>query len=225
MTGKNKQRVRTRPTCFSVFGSALGGRAFWRARDGSGAVEMALLAPVMIFFMMASFVVFDTTRALGQMAVAANTVADLATRVFDMDDARGGAFIDTAEAILSSYAGGSTLDVSVTSVANDLTDGSDTALEVVWSVSNDAAKKLTNADLDRYALPSVPDGESIILVVVEMDYAPVFRVRGIAPSFRFEEVAVRRPRFVDEVCFLHSDGRQDCSDTNNIDGVEIQTVQ
>ena len=220
MTGKNKRRARTRPASVGAFAGA-----FLRARDGSGAVEMALLAPVIIFFMMASFVIFDTTRALGQMAVAANTVADLATRVFDMDDRRGVAFIDTAEAILGSYADGSTLNVSVTSVANDLTDSSDTALEVVWSVASDPAKELTNADLDSYDFPTVPNGESVILVVVEMDYAPVFRVRGIAPRFQFEEVAVRRPRFVDEVCFLHSDGRQDCSDTNNIDGVEVQTVQ
>ncbi|MEO0399818.1 MAG: hypothetical protein AAF224_10420 [Pseudomonadota bacterium] len=192
----------------------LGRRRFLRAEEGSAVVEFAFLAPALIMFMLASVVSFDAVRALRQMSTAASTVSDLATRIAEMDDSTRDAIFVTAEALLGHYAEHNPYNITITSVANELGDGEDT-LEVVWSESKTSGSEVTNASLSGYDLPEIPDGESIIMVEVDVQYDAAFAFRGYAPTFDFEDISIRRPRFVTEVCYRESESEQTCSHNND----------
>ena len=177
---------------------------------GSSTVEFAFIAPVFLTFMMVCIVVFDAARAVRQVGLAAQTVSDLATRVDEMDDARRDAMFATAASILGKYAGSSPFNVVISSIVNDLGDGDD-EIRVVWSEAKVAGQELEDEDLDDLALPTIPEGESVIVVQFDLDYRLAFVVEGFSPDLKFEEVAIRRPRFVSEVCYRISSDEDLCS--------------
>ncbi len=188
-------------------------RAFPTAVGGMSSVEFAFILPVFIAFMMGSAIIFDGARALRQVSTAAATVSDLATRLETMDDGMRDSIFTTAEALMGSYADNSVYNIIITSVANELGDGVDT-LEVVWSEAKIAGTARNDADLGNYSFPEIPDGESLVMVEIDLTYTPVFNAKGMASSILLDEVAMRRPRFVNEVCYEISEVQQTCSSNN-----------
>ncbi len=173
---------------------------FCSSRRGLASVEFGLIAPVVITFMLGSFVLFDSMRAARALGGATSVVADLATRLNEVDDVRRDAIFQAADAVLGRFGDGTSMALTMTSVVNPLGDGTDD-LVVAWSQADGAATPLTTTDLTGYSLPTIPDGESVVLVSARIAFNPVFSVQGISPPINLRDVSVRRPRFVTEVCY------------------------
>ncbi|MEO1014192.1 MAG: TadE/TadG family type IV pilus assembly protein [Pseudomonadota bacterium] len=177
---------------------------------GVSSIEFAFIAPVLIMFMLGSLTMFDAMRATRQMSTAAQVVSDLVTRLDTISDEQRDAVFLAAEALLGRYGESEETNFVITSVANLLHDNSDD-LYVVWSEAKEEGTELTNDDLDAFSFPQIPNGEAVILIQTEMEYQPVAVGFGLPTELKFEDIAIRRPRFVAEVCYRVSEDEETCS--------------
>jgi Flp pilus assembly protein TadG len=174
---------------------------FHRCERGAIAIEFALIGPLLIAIFLGCFISFDAVRGARQTSTAASVLSDLSTRVLEMNDASRDAFWLTGGAIMGKFASSNNPVMSVTSVVNVLGDGSND-LSVRWSHSNVAGNQLTTPDLANFDIPTIPEGESVILVIVRTTIVAPFRVAGFPRPVVIERIAVRRPRFVTEVPYV-----------------------
>ncbi len=185
-------------------------RAFRDCEAGASAIEFAFITPVLLTFMLGSLTVFDGTRALRQMNTTAQVVSDLVTRLDTLDDSQREAIFLAADGLLGRYGADAPHNVVITSVANILSDDDDD-LHVVWSHSKEEGGELSDDDLDEFSFPQIPDGEGVVLVQVELEYKPVAVGFGLPAKLNFADIAIRRPRFVSEVCYKLSEEEEFCS--------------
>lgn len=167
---------------------------------GVAAIEFALVAPVLIFLLVASLAVIDGLRARQAYNDAATTVVDLVSRQTTVDDGSIDVFFGTASSLLGRYDNAANYRTSITSIENEFDSGGDPTLSVLWSRTSDGQEELRDEDLQNFELPTLPEGETIILVSVVGDYTPLFTA-GNLQLFTLENNAVRRPRFVAQVEF------------------------
>ncbi|MEM6414047.1 MAG: TadE/TadG family type IV pilus assembly protein [Pseudomonadota bacterium] len=184
---------------------------FCRAEDGSAIVEFAFLAPILIFLMLGAITAFDSVRGIRYLENATTTAADLSTRLASMDSNMETAIFNTVEALLGKYATRNDYHLTITSVANPLNSGNSNPI-VVWSSGTDPAQELKTEDLAGITLPAIPNGEGVILVSSEMTHNPAFLIKNFNRTFKFENSVIRRPRFVNEVCYAVDKNDFVCSD-------------
>lgn len=178
----------------------------WR-RDESGvvAMEFAFIAPVLIFMFFGAISIYDTMRAARQASQTTLILSDLATRTLDMSDDKRDALFITANSLMSSWDANGTYSISVTSVINPKEEAGDEDVdaEVSWSEATSETAKIKDADLAKFDLPTIIEGDSLVLVEIKGDYSPIFAMLGIETSYSIERSSVRRPRFVSELIYAN----------------------
>lgn len=176
-----------------------------RHTKGAAAMEFALVLPLLFLIYIGVIASFDAMRALSQSSRTALILSDLATRVTEMDDDRRDAIFATGNALMPLWEGGSSFSVSITSIINPVEANEsdvDVTQEVVWSEASVSGREITTADLANFTIPTIEEGDSIILVEVRGNYSPSLGgMFGLSSSFETTRTSVRRPRFVSEVAY------------------------
>ena len=197
-------------------------RLFYREEDGVAAIEFAFVVPFLLMLTFGAFTLFETARAGNKVYIATQTIADLSTRINEMEFDRVAVMRRAGIAILGHYGEGDNVHFSITSINNRLGDNRD-RLRVVWSIGSSRKIRIRNTDIKNLDLPEIPDGESVIVVKSLVEVAKPLNMSNkilgplAQPSQTFSEVVVRRPRFVSEVCYVRRDGRKLCGNPQGSD--------
>lgn len=170
---------------------------FWRNEDGVVTVEAVIAFPFVALAFCATYVFFDVYRINTASQKAAYIVADNISRqtVGVTEDFILG--LNQLHDILARSRNATTIRVSSIGWSSD-----DNQFVPIWSVHTGDGPVLTTDEVnDTMAdtLPSIPQGETFLLVETAVSYRPLFRV-GI-PEKVFRQAIVTRPRFAPQVAF------------------------
>lgn len=188
------------------FAAGLG--RFGRDERASVTAEFALWLPVLFALLAGAIMFFDMFRVSARAVRATATLGDIVARQTVADDA----FLETLLPIFTASLPAGIEDpwVRVTSIQNvgdvpaaasEPEDGRVAAPThvVLWSHVQGPAAPLTTADLDRYDLPPMQVGDTVILTETALRHAPIGgRILGVAPVIR-ANLSFNRPRFVPAV--------------------------
>jgi Flp pilus assembly protein TadG len=174
---------------------------FLRARRGMAAVEFALLAPMMVFFLFGSvdlLNLFDTNRRVQYTAVA---VADVMARDTEVtDDEITGAWAAVDLLMAPDDGGIMRFRISSISVVNAST------ARVIWSEGQNWGARAANSTVTLPAGMMVP-GTSVIMTETQWDYTTPFGIlidnrRNLSQGGGnrvISHTAYRRSRLVDPI--------------------------
>lgn len=167
-----------------------------RREDGTAPVEAVLIAPLLLWWMLAAFQYFDAFREKNANQKAAFAISDLISRETAEINS---AYIDRMERVFD-YLALSRGDswIRVTSVYYDDLTG---VYRQVWSHATDGHAPHTDASIAREAarIPVLPKGDTIILVETSTDYRPFFRI-GLSAA-AINNFVTTRPRYASQVVF------------------------
>ena len=167
-----------------------------RREDGTAPVEAVLIAPLLIWWLLAAFQYFDAFREKNANQKAAFAISDLISRETAEIDT---AYIERMERVFDylTLSRGESW-IRVTSVYYDADDG---AYRQVWSVATKGRKPHNDVSIAMEAnrIPVLPEGDTIILVETSTDYRPFFRI-GLSAAALNNFVTVR-PRYASQVVF------------------------
>ena len=178
-----------------------------RASDerGSMPVEGILASTWLIWWYIASFQFFDAYRQKNVNLKAAYTIADLISRT-QPDDSVDSDYIEGLNTLFDylTFSRRATW-VRVSSV---IWDNSDNRFEVAWSYATGPVGGQTDATIqsDAYRIPSMPAGDSVIVVETNMAYEPIFNMGLKAQWYR--TFITTRPRWPSSVRFDKQDGTE-----------------
>jgi Flp pilus assembly protein TadG len=171
---------------------------FSRDSEGSTPVEGVLASTFLLWWYMASFTFFDAYRQKNVTLKAAYTIADMLSRQTSTVNA---AYVNGLNTVFDylTYSNQPTV-VRVSSV---YFDGTTNKYRTVCSYSTNPVKypKYTDATIDaqKTRLPSMPVGDTVVLVETFMAFQPVFKV-GLDPMW-YSTFITTRPRFASQVVF------------------------
>lgn len=151
-------------------------RAFRGNREGVGAVEFAIVAPVLIVLYIGSLEVSVALSANKKIARASSTVADLVTQHDgDVNKAFLATMVDVSESVISPFKT-TGLSVKITGINLDSTGKA----TVVWSWKNGGG--VPYAKNSEIAVPSQLQIPSTFLVrsEVQMDYDLLLALPGVS---------------------------------------------
>lgn len=175
--------------------------------DGSAAIELVLVTPIITWALLSTLVYFDAFRAETRSARAGLTIADMFSREASAPVAIGAGYVDAAQALLRTLV---EFDPAPTlRVTSYAWDAGANRYVLRWSESRGMGQALTDADLalmtDR--LPLLADGATSLLVETSAAYRAPFSL-GIAPftsntldPVQMTTFTVISPRFVPAICF------------------------
>ncbi|MCC5973285.1 MAG: pilus assembly protein [Rubellimicrobium sp.] len=172
-------------------------RNFLTDEDGAITIEVMLALPMVVFAFTAVFVFFDAFRVNTASQKAAYIVADGVSRQTDPIDEDFVLGMNQLHDILARTRNPTTMRVSSIGWDDD-----EQRFLAIWSVNTGTGPVLSNAEVngplsDR--LPSIPEGDTMILVETFVNYTPLYNV-GISPQV-FRQAIVTRPRFAPQVAF------------------------
>jgi Flp pilus assembly protein TadG len=158
-----------------------------RCRDGSVAVEFAILIPILLVLLTATVTLFLLFQASKISERATFTVGDIISRRTTVDTA----FLDSTYQLFLRMTERSAADVNFRVSSLKKQSGSFT---VAWSYAVASQTALANVDIPTSKLPLVTDGDSIILVetVVKPPTLRSFTNFSVADYANMESL---RPRF------------------------------
>ncbi len=200
---------------------------FRRDTDGTITMEFAIVAPLFIFTIIIGFELFDAFKSNSRAAKATYTLADILSRQVEIDDDYVSELHLVFDALLPWLNEGKT--VRITSIVydeGDPDDDTDNQYVVSWSKHSDEtntmniAFELTGSMLTQQEyvdiLPTIADGDSIILVETTVPHRSLVSVLGLGDLVWRNQVAIR-PRFVDELAASDegSEGGGDDGDTGD----------
>lgn len=166
------------------------------------ALEFALVVPFMLFFMIGATATYDMMQGSKNYSKVTNILVDLVTReTSEFNDTKFDTIVATAEVLMGDYGDVDDLTITISSIENVFDTDDDPTLTVDWSKSNVVGVELTNAELPQFDLPSVPEGDTIIMVQVSGTYSP-YIITDIINAIEFERHAIRRPRFLVKLDYL-----------------------
>ena len=175
--------------------------------DGSAAIELVLVTPIITWALLSTIVYFDAFRAETRSARAGLTIADMFSREASAPVAIGAGYVDAAQALLGTLVEFDPAPaLRVTSYA---WDAAANRYVMRWSETRGMGQALTDVDLalmtDR--LPLLADGATSLLVETSAAYRAPFSL-GIAPftnntlgPVEMTTFTVISPRFVPAICF------------------------
>ena len=166
---------------------------FGRDESGTAAVEFALIFPVLVFGYLGAIAAFEAYRAQNSVTRASAAVVDLVTRQLVFSEGNRDRVFSVANAIVGDVADGDVV-VTVTSVYNPLSDGEDDDYFVDWSYTSGSGAVVEDDDITSMDLPSIENGDSLVVVTVEAIYTPRF-LSDIFTTMTLNYTSVRRPRF------------------------------
>jgi Flp pilus assembly protein TadG len=165
---------------------------FGRDESGTVVAEAVIVLPLFLWAYIALFVYWDAFRSMNTVQKAAYTISDMISRE---KTGKTTAYINGVQEVLE-YLIDENQDarMRVTEVTKS---GANDRFEVHWSRSpGNTMTLLTTSMLQDYAgkIPSMSDGDYVIIVEVQVEYQPTFDI-GM-PDQTFSEFIVTRPRFV-----------------------------
>lgn len=168
-------------------------------QNGVAAIEFAMVMPFLVFFMVGAINLFDGYQGAEAYQKAGTTVVDLVTRQeTDFGDTERDVIFATADALLGNYGSSDDFEISITSVSNIFDSNSDPALTIEWSEANIASAEITEEELDNYKIPSIPEGGTVILIVMSGSYKS-FISTDYFGEYNYNRYFIRRPRFLDSI--------------------------
>ena len=173
-------------------------RRFSREEAGTLMAEAVLVLPFMLWSYLALFVYWDSYRAVNTVQKAAYTISDMISR--------------ERTSVTEAYIIG--MDAIIEHMIDQDQDSKTRITEITWSQINNryevfwsrsphnALPVLTTASVAALAdrLPTMADGDHVILVEVEVNYKPSFNV-GIDDQ-TLKQFIVTRPRFLPRICLV-----------------------
>lgn len=170
--------------------------SFLHNTKGIAAVEFALVLPIFMTLVFGAYGLYFMMKNGDSVDRSTAVIADLVSRELNMTDAKLNRFINVSKALSGSVGNDDTYKIIITSVFNEFDSDGDDELTIRWSLSNKIDEKIELSDLEDLDIPSIAEGDSIIIVTTEVDYEPFF-LKGIVDEVvTFDGYAVRRPRFV-----------------------------
>ena len=171
-------------------------RRFGRDETGTLVAESVLVLPFMLWSYLALFVYWDSYRAVNTVQKAAYTISDMISReMVPVTEAYVKGMDSVIEYLIDADQDAS---IRVTSITWSQINN---RYEVLWSRSpGNAMPQLTTGTVALIAgkLPVLYDGDSVVLVEVNVNYSAAFNV-GINDQ-TLHQFIVTRPRFVPRVC-------------------------
>jgi hypothetical protein len=169
---------------------------FSRSEEGSLSVETVLTVPILVWAIVATFVFWDAFKTLNLSQKATYTIADMLSREQNVVNDDYIASMHEIFDLLAGESGQNAIRVSVVTRSPDANGIED--IRLVWSEGSGVVD-LPDIEPLRDRLPTIANGEHIIVGESEQRWSPAFAV-GLA-SYRFREVALSRPRFTAQLCF------------------------
>jgi Flp pilus assembly protein TadG len=171
-------------------------RRFARDEKGSIVVEAIMVMPMFIWAYAGLFAYWDAYRSINTVQKAAYTISDLISRSQNsVNDAYIAGMRTAMNSMVDADQAG---EIRVTSYTWSSWRN---RYEVIFSRSpNSAMPSLTTSSLAGMTnrLPTMSDGDSAILVEVEIPYTPPVAF-GLTPT-TIEQFIVTRPRFLPKLC-------------------------
>lgn len=178
-------------------------KRFLNDQSGTIIAETVIVLPFMLWAYLALFVYWDAFRSINISQKAAYTVSDMLSREMVTLPST---YVNGMETLMT-YLVGSDEDVRMR-VSSITWNASKNRYEVEWSRSpNNAIAQLTTTTVaylkDR--IPTLADGDHIMLVETEVDYQPPFDINmgdfSISVGDQvLKQFIVTRPRFVPKIC-------------------------
>ena len=171
--------------------------AFGRREDGTVMVEVVMTLPLLFLALMATHEFFEVHRYNSARDKATYTVSDMLSReLAPVDDT----YIDNTMTLFNEIANDSGANqIRVSVVKYDIDDDE---YSIVWSEVRGTGDMiaLTTAEVmnDHDTLPTMADGEEVILVESESVYQAWFDV-GLRNNLKIETRVITSPRFVPQV--------------------------
>jgi Flp pilus assembly protein TadG len=172
---------------------------FLRDTRGSISVEAVLIAPLLVWGMVATYVFYDGFRTKTRVQVAANSVVDMLSRQTATITPQ---FVDDLNNVFDALATsrGST-SIRVTSVAQT-TAGE--APVIAWSHGTRGVEPAQNLSDLSGAVPPILTGEAAVVVETFGTWVPPFSLMGMESIVRLNTQVTSRPRFVPWLHFVGS---------------------
>lgn len=173
---------------------------FLRDTRGSVSVEAVLIAPLLVWGMVATYVFYDGFRHKTRVQIAANTVVDVLSRQTATITPQ---FVNDLNGVFDALAlGRGSTSMRVTSVAQVTADA---APVIAWSHgTRGVAPARTLAQLNGQ-VPPILTGEAAIVVETFGSWTPPFTLLGMESLVNLNSQVTSRPRFVP---WLHFEGSQ-----------------
>ncbi len=158
---------------------------------GTSGIEFALTAPIIILLFLGAATLYDLLRSYNRIIEANGIVADVVARQMTMDDAF---FSKTYGAFVNLQADKSMPNaLRITSVV-----WKDGKYAADWTKKAGTTALLPEQKLDAATLPTIPAGDSIILVEGVTQYTALAALFGFG-TVTYSENAFTRPRFTASV--------------------------
>lgn len=170
-------------------------RLFLQDVGGVAAVEFALILPIFMLLVFGAYGTFVLLQKHSSMDRSSAILAELISRYQDIDRSKADELFAIAESLNGSLANDSSYKVVISSVYNEFDSDSNYDLTITWSESNIRSEKLKLVDLPRLNLPTIAEGESLIVATTEVNYTPQF-LQDIVGEIMLDGLSIRRPRVV-----------------------------
>ncbi|MBO9122842.1 MULTISPECIES: TadE/TadG family type IV pilus assembly protein [unclassified Rhizobium] len=164
-----------------------------RERSGASAIEFALLAPILLFFFLASITVFDMYRTYQNIVQANGIVADVISRQTSIDNT----FVSNLYSVFTHLQQNSTAPIALRISSIKKTAG---VYKLDWTKESGTAGLLKAQVLSSSTLPQLTDGDSVIYVEGAARYTAMTSIMGFG-SMTFAETAFSRPRFIGAIVY------------------------
>jgi Flp pilus assembly protein TadG len=175
-------------------------RRFLRNEDGAFLVDAVLLLPAFVWAYTGLFVYWDAYRAINTVQKASYTISDLLSRNQDVTGINDAYLAGMRTTLNTMIDADQSSKIRVTSYKWSEPNN---RYEVIFSRSPDnEMTALTNTNLAAITnrLPLMSDGDSAVLLEVEVSYTPPAAF-GLDPT-TLEQFIVTRPRFVAKLCHV-----------------------
>lgn len=174
-------------------------KRFLASEAGSLSIETVIIVPILAWAMLGTYVFFDAFKTQYLSQKATYTIADMISRQeVPIDDD----FITGAHEMFTALIGtGDTnaLRISVVTMGVD-EDTAEEQLELVWSEGVNTSCYSSVTDLED-RVPTLAEGEHLIIVESAQSWSPVYNVGMGLGNFKFNEMALTRPRFSPQICW------------------------
>ncbi len=189
---------------------------FRRDENATMTMEFAIVAPLLFIVIIAGFEFFDAFKSYGRAAKVTYTIADNLSRREEIDETEIVELHALMNALLPWMNGDKSL--TVTSVIYDETDGyicdwskpskvvnvSTGALGIDFKFALNSKALSTPEIAD--VLPTIANGDSIILVETAIPHRTLFSMFGLEDLVWFNQVAIR-PRFTSKLADVSKKSR------------------